>query len=138
VKVYHIANLGGTLQYLEVEIARIEMENNLYDGYYFAGDFSELKVPEPFAYETMPWLLSHKGIYDKYKNDQVYWKAYYPIVSRLIAGMEQRKESGPECEYGPGLYVASAFNGILPGTKPCSIMTKLRSTSTISESITSM
>jgi len=71
-----------------------KFERNLYDGYYFAGDFSALNIEEPYAYETMPWLLGHKGIYEKYKNEEVYWKAYFPILSKLIAGMESRKETG--------------------------------------------
>lgn len=71
-----------------------EMRHNLYDGYYFAGDFSQLNITEPFAYETMPWLLSHKGIYEKYNNEEVYWKAYFPLLSELITGLESRKQSG--------------------------------------------
>jgi len=71
-----------------------KMERNLYDGYYFAGDFSEMKIKEPYAYETMPWLLGHKGIYEKYEKDEVYWKSYFPIISKLIASMESRKAAG--------------------------------------------
>lgn len=70
------------------------LERNLYDGYYFAGDFSTYDIKEPYAYETMPWLLGHKGIYEKYRNEEVYWKAYFPIISKLIAGMDSRKEAG--------------------------------------------
>jgi len=71
-----------------------KMERNLYDGYYFAGDFSEQNIKEPYAYEAMPWLLGHKGIYEKYENDEVYWKVYFPIIGNLIAEMESRKEAG--------------------------------------------
>ena len=70
-----------------------ELRHNQYDGYYFAGDFSQLNVTEPCAYETMPWLLDHKGIYERYNNEEVYWKAFVPLLSELITDLESRKQS---------------------------------------------
>jgi hypothetical protein len=71
-----------------------ELRHNQYDGYYFAGDFSQLNIKEPYAYETMPWVLGHKGLYERYNNEEVYWKAYFPLLRDLITDLESRKQSG--------------------------------------------
>ncbi|MBP6492349.1 MAG: hypothetical protein KA282_05180, partial [Clostridia bacterium] len=71
-----------------------KIQRNLYDGYYFAGDFSQRPMDAPYEYEAMPWLLSHKGIYEKYSNEEVYWKAYRPFVGKMITELESRKQSG--------------------------------------------
>ncbi len=68
------------------------IENSLYEAFYVAGDFSGLKLAEPYANEAMPWFLRNKGIYEKFTNEEAYWKVYFPLADALATKLESRKE----------------------------------------------
>lgn len=64
--------------------ASYRLNNQLYDGLYFSGQFSAIEVSVPTAYEGMPALMQHKGLYDERFNESLYWKWYYPMISAVL------------------------------------------------------
>jgi hypothetical protein len=64
--------------------AAYKVSNKLYDGIYYTGQFSSIKVEIPSAYDTMAQIMQNKGIYDDKMNESLYWKWYYPKMSALL------------------------------------------------------
>ncbi len=64
--------------------ALLSVSNRLYDGYYFAGEFSKINVEVPSSYASMDQLMSSKVLYDTQNNELLYWKWYYPMLDRIF------------------------------------------------------
>lgn len=65
--------------------ALLSVSNRVYDGYYFAGDFSGIDVRVPKSYSHMPSLMQNKVIYDEKMNESLFWKWYYPTIETLLS-----------------------------------------------------
>lgn len=72
--------------------AEIVVSNRVFDGVYYAGQFSETPVDVPISYQKMPQIMRNKGLYDDKRNESLYWKWYYPKMAALL---EANKEAWP-------------------------------------------
>lgn len=64
--------------------AQFSVSYKVYDGYYFAGDFSNIHVSVPAAYSAMPAIMANKFVYDNNANEALYWKWYYPKLEEIL------------------------------------------------------
>jgi len=71
--------------------ALVQVKTRLYDGYYFAGEFSRIPVQVPYAFEQMPNIMKNKLIYDSGFDESLYWKWYYPKMTALIDSKKEYK-----------------------------------------------
>lgn len=61
-----------------------EIKKPLYTAYYTAGNFSDYHATVPYNHELIPDILGHKGLYELYAQEQVFWQWFYPTLATLI------------------------------------------------------
>lgn len=76
--------------------ALYQVENNVYDAYYFAGDFSEFKIALPYQYDAISTVMKYKLIYDRKLDEEVYWQWYYPRISNILLDSTKQWEKSNE------------------------------------------
>lgn len=71
-----------------------QVNRNLYQAYYFAGDFSNFAVDVPAGHALLPGIMRHKLLYTKFTNEEVFWRWYYPAMEEIFATAGARVKSG--------------------------------------------
>lgn len=64
--------------------AELAVSNRVFDGLYYAGQFSEIPVGVPTDYTAMAQIMRNKALYDDKQNESLYWKWYYPKMATLL------------------------------------------------------
>lgn len=79
----------GTQQFETMNLSEsfpavVKLNFNLYQGYYFAGDFFDY---HPGAFYQNAWwvpLMQRKMLYDQYEDEEAYWKFAVPFLRKAI------------------------------------------------------
>jgi hypothetical protein len=74
--------------------AMYSIEENMYNGCYFAGDFSNRKIEEPSNYESITSLMKARLLYDRATSEESFWTWYIPKVKRMVEGITSKKMLG--------------------------------------------
>lgn len=67
--------------------ASYELSTDITMSYYFPGDYSAIPIDIPAGYEDVQNIMDSKVIYNKDKDEEFFWKWYYP---RLTAAMTNK------------------------------------------------
>lgn len=70
--------------------ALYKINRNLYEAYYFTGNFGSYEIDVPFNYSIMPFLMKNKMIYTRFTNEEVFWRWYYPTIEKIITSSEEK------------------------------------------------
>jgi hypothetical protein len=76
--------------------AVIEKQNSRYTSYYFAGDYAQKsfngEYPGNYGSAVLRRILSLRSESD---SGQFYWKAYLPMMEKILTGIDERKAGAP-------------------------------------------
>ncbi len=64
--------------------ALVKIHSPLYDGYYYSVNLGNQLVDVPASYESMAFLMRHKGIYNRITDEKAYWQWYVPRLASLM------------------------------------------------------
>ena len=73
--------------------AVVKLNWNLYQGYYFAGNFFDYNPGEFFQYDWIVPFMQKKMIYDTFEGEECFWKFSIPFLSRIVDEPFEKLES---------------------------------------------
>lgn len=91
--------------------ALYQMNTPLLKSYYIAGDFSNFEVNVPYYHDSLPSILSSKGLFELYSLEQPYWQWFYPMLSNTLndtyQGLSLEQSESPFYIEGTDFYKTS-------------------------------
>jgi hypothetical protein len=110
--------------------AVIHHNNQSYDSYYFAGDFTDQeKVPGIYQLSGLPWVQKLFSFEQKGRTDTFFWKAYVPMMTDILttkkAGATDLKAVEPDIKTEAGMKLIGHSGDSLKMIKVLQISYKL-------------
>ncbi len=64
--------------------ALMHTSSPLYDAYYYSVSMGDQRVDVPASYDSIAYLMRHKGVYNRMTDEKAYWKWYVPRLTSLL------------------------------------------------------
>lgn len=68
--------------------ASIEKGQSLYQAFYFTTAFKDMSISAPYFLKNVESLMANKILYDRTRNDKIYWKWYAPLVKKISSAAQ--------------------------------------------------